>query len=231
MPITTSLHRLFFARYLGNDDEIVRVFHRHFLAVFPNILFWILIPTIGVSWLVYKWFYPGILETPFLWLFEGYLLIVYILILYRIIDWYADAWILTRRGVIDVRWSLFMLDMSFTEYHDISAVEYSQRTLFDKVFHMGDVVIHKMGDEFHISRMYRADAIVDAIQDCLYQEHSKHEEHSTTPNMHIYVDGFRQNTHVTAYKNGFRYTPGSAVDDAYLRKIKEQPGTIDLSGN
>jgi hypothetical protein len=73
------------------------VFHRHFLAVFPNIFFWLVVPVGGVSWGIYKWFYPGIIGTPFLWLFEGYLFLMFIIVLYKIVDWYADVWILTDR--------------------------------------------------------------------------------------------------------------------------------------
>jgi len=46
------------------------IFHRHFLAVFPNIFFWLVVPVGGVAWGVYTWFYPSIIGTPFLWLFE-----------------------------------------------------------------------------------------------------------------------------------------------------------------
>lgn len=155
---------------------------------------------------------------------------MFIIVMYKVIDWYADAWILTERGIIDVRWSLFMLDMSFTEYHDISSIQYEQGTLFAKLFHIGDITLHKMGDEIHIAYMYRPDEIVDAIQGELHGEHEHHEEKSW-PEMHIYVDGFRQNHKMMRYKDGYRYMPRSSADeDVFVEKIRQQKGTIDLSG-
>lgn len=44
--------------------------------------------------------------------------------LYKVLDWYADVWIITDRGMIDVRWSIFMNDMTFIEFDDISSVQY-----------------------------------------------------------------------------------------------------------
>ncbi len=206
------------------------IFHRHFLAVFPNIFFWLAVPVGGVSWGVYKWFYPGIVGTPFLWLFEGYLFLMFIIVLYKIVDWYADVWILTDRGIIDVRWSLVMLDTTFTEYHDISAIQFSQDTLFDKMFRIGDITLHKQGDEMRVAYMYKPDEIVESIQKELHFEHESHED-KATPEMHIYVDGFRQNHEMTRYKDGYRYMPRpSNEEDEFVEKVRNQKGTIDLSG-
>jgi hypothetical protein len=123
-----------------------------------------------------------------------------------------------------------MLDKTFTEYHDISSIQYSQQTLFDKVFRIGDITLHKMGDEIRIAYMYKPDEIVDAIQQELHFEHETHEE-KTTPEMHIYVDGFRQNHEMIRYKDGYRYMPRPDHDEEmYVEKVRHQKGTIDLSG-
>lgn len=122
-----------------------------------------------------------------------------------------------------------MLDMTFTEYHDISAIQYSQETLFDKVFRIGDITLHKMGDEIRIAYMYKPDEIVENIQNELHVEHEHHEE-KTGPEMHIYVDGFRQNHTMTRYKDGYQYMPRTHTgEDEFVEKIRHQKGTIDLS--
>lgn len=153
-----------------------------------------------MAWAVHHWFYPEILITPFLWLFDGYLFLMFIMVIYKAIDWYADAWILTDKGIIDVQWSLFMLDMTFTEYHDITSIQFSQETLFDKVSNIGDITLHKMGSEMRSTYMYRPADIVDSIQKELQTEHENHSE-KTNQEMHIYVDGFRQNHEMTRYKD------------------------------
>ena len=111
--------------------------------------------------------------------------------IYKILDWYCDAWIVTDRGMIDIRWSLFVRDMTFTEFHDISGIQSYQGSIFDKAFNIGDITIHKMGDEMRVMRMYRPDDIVDAIESNL-QEHHHHDEAKTTSDMHIYLDGMKQ---------------------------------------
>lgn len=122
----STIQHYFFKRYLSPGDEIRVIFHRHFLVALPNIFFWLALPVGLVSWGVYHWFYPEISTSPFLWLFEAYLFLVFFIMLHKILDWYCDVWIVTDRGIIDVRWSIFMQDTNFTEFHDISGIQAHQ---------------------------------------------------------------------------------------------------------
>lgn len=225
-----SLQDFFFRRYLSPGDEIRAIYHRHFFVVLPNIFFWLLVPVCWVSYIVYRWYYPELLSSQFLWVFELYIGLLYLVMLYKILDWYGDAWVLTDRGLIDTRWSLFMRNMTFTEYHDFSGIESEQHTVFDKLFNIGDVTIHKVWGEIFIARMYRPDDIVELVQSNLHEHH--HEEHKPAEQaMHIYLDWVRQGGHATPYKNGFRYMPADgAGEQAYVEKVRRIPGTIDLSG-
>lgn len=123
--MSSSKHH-FFQRYLSDGDNIRAVFHRHFFVALPNIFFWLVVPIGAVAYAVYHWFYPEILSSRFLWLFEAYLFLVFFIMLYKVLDWYSDVWIITDRGMIDVRWSIFMNDMTFIEFDDISSVQYGQ---------------------------------------------------------------------------------------------------------
>jgi uncharacterized membrane protein YdbT with pleckstrin-like domain len=190
-------------RYLPPGDEIRAIFHRHFIIAFPNILFWLVVPIGLVSFGVYHWFFPGILTSPFLWLFEAYLFMMFFIMLHKILDWYCDVWIITDNGIIDVRWSIFMQDTTFMEFHDISGIQAYQGSIFDKLFNIGDITLHKMGDEMRVTRMFQPDLIVEAVQSNLEEHH--HEEEKTDNGMHIYVDGVRQNHVAVPYKTGFRY--------------------------
>ncbi|MCB9807239.1 hypothetical protein H6768_05165 [Candidatus Peribacteria bacterium] len=51
---------------------------------------------------------------------------LFFIMLHKILDWYCDVWIITDRGIIDVRWSLFMQDTTFTEFEDITAIQSHQ---------------------------------------------------------------------------------------------------------
>jgi hypothetical protein len=118
---------------------------------------------------------------------------MYIVVLYKILDWYCDAWILTDRGMIDVRWSLFMRNMTFTEFYDISGIESSQNTLFDKIFDIGDVTVHKIGWR-NFYRSYVSTRCNRRSNTVKSHEHHHHDEHAAPKEqaMHIYLDGVRQ---------------------------------------
>lgn len=147
---------------------------------------------------------------------------------YKVLDWYCDAWIVTDRGLIDIRWSFFTRDMIFTEFHDISGIQSFQGSIFDKMFDIGDITLHKMGDEMRIMRMYQPDAIVEAVQWNLQEHH--HEDSKPNPDMHIYLDGVRQNGMTYPYKNWFRYRPDETdADTKFIEQIRNRPWTIDLS--
>lgn len=223
------MQHYFFRRYLSPGDEIRAIFHRHFLVAFPNILFWLVVPIGLVSFGVYHWFFPGILTSPFLWLFEAYLFMMFFIMLHKILDWYCDVWIITDNGIIDVRWSIFMQDTTFMEFHDISGIQAHQGSIFDKLFNIGDITLHKMGDEMRVTRMFQPDLIVEAVQSNLEEHHHDEEKHDNN-GMHIYVDGVRQNHVAVPYKTGFRYVPTHEDDDRYIDTVRRQPGTIDLSG-
>lgn len=85
-----------------------------------------------------------------------------------------------------------------------------------------------MGDEMYISRMYQPDLIVTTVQENLHEHH--HEETKSEKDMHIYLDGVRQNHVAVPYKTGFRYVPTEVDDQKYMDTVRRQPGTIDLSG-
>lgn len=153
---------------------------------------------------------------------------MFFIMLHKILDWYCDVWIVTDRGIIDVRWSIFMQDTTFMEFHDISGIQAYQGSIFDKLFNIGDITLHKMGDEMRVTRMFQPDLIVEAVQSNLEEHH--HEEEKTDNGMHIYVDGVRQNHVAVPYKTGFRYIPSDKDDEHYIDTVRRQPGTIDLSG-
>jgi hypothetical protein len=85
-----------------------------------------------------------------------------------------------------------------------------------------------MGDEMFISRMFQPELIVETIQANLVEHH--HEDDKSGKDMHIYLDGVRQNHVAVPYKTGFRYVPTEKDDEKYIDTVRKQPGTIDLSG-
>lgn len=115
------------------------------------------------------------------------------------------------------------------EFHDVSAIEAYQGSIFDKLFDVGDITLFKMGDEMRVARMYQPEKIVKTVQASLQLHH--HEEKKPDPSMHIYLDNVKQP--VAPYKHGFRYLPKDETTEEekkFLEAVRKQPGTIDLSG-
>lgn len=146
---------------------------------------------------------------------------MFLIMLHKILDWYCDVWIITKRGIYDVRWSLTMKDVIFMDFHEISGIKSSQKTIADKLFHIGDITLYKMGEELRIQRMYEPDAIVAAVETNLIAPVHKEEPKN---DLNIYIDGVRQ--HNARYS-----THPREHDDHFVASVKNKPGTIDLSGN
>jgi hypothetical protein len=50
---------------------------------------------------------------------EIYLILVYIKIIYDVFDWYNDAWIITEKNVIDLKWALLYIRVNSVDYESI----------------------------------------------------------------------------------------------------------------
>jgi hypothetical protein len=51
--------------------------------------------------------------------FEIYLILVYLKVIYDVFDWYNDAWIITERNVIDLKWALLYIRVNSVDYESI----------------------------------------------------------------------------------------------------------------
>lgn len=140
-----NFEETFFKKYIPEWQEIIEVFHRHIIKIIDDIILaiwlWVLIPV----FLYYNSFYLQ-QEIEFIYL-EIYLLFVYIIIIYKILDWYNDVLILTDSWVIKLDWSLFKTNMQSTDYENIEWVEVDKKWILDTLLKKWDLVIHKFWEE------------------------------------------------------------------------------------
>jgi hypothetical protein len=66
--------------------------------------------------------------------------------IYHIIDWYFDAWLLTNQGVVNIEMGgIFSKSSTRVEYHMIEGIGYKVHGFFGTVFNYGDITVDKLG--------------------------------------------------------------------------------------
>ena len=110
--------RIFFDKYLSGDDEVLLVCHKHPVLIIDTAIVWLFFGLLVPLFFYYNSYSIGNVLFP-VWYMEVYLFGVYAMLLYKIFDWYSDAWILTKKGIIDLDWSLFSRDISYVDFKDI----------------------------------------------------------------------------------------------------------------
>ena len=63
--------------------------------------------------------------------FELFLAMVYLSLVYHVFDWYNDVWVITDRGIIDVKWRYFTGDVQYLDYENIHGIEVKSDSIFD----------------------------------------------------------------------------------------------------
>ncbi|MFA5916712.1 MAG: hypothetical protein WC850_00575 [Candidatus Gracilibacteria bacterium] len=138
--------KMFFSKFIQEGSEVKYVVHEHFVVILDRLiitfLLFVFIPC-------FLYFISGRFQqfVPFN-IFEIYLILVYIKIIYDIFDWYNDVWIITEKSVIDLKWALLYIKMNSVDFESIEGIEIEQKGLFDKILGKGTLIIHKIGDEF-----------------------------------------------------------------------------------
>ncbi|PKL36881.1 hypothetical protein CVV38_03230 [Candidatus Peregrinibacteria bacterium HGW-Peregrinibacteria-1] len=170
-----------FHRHLDEGEKILKIAHKSLItlklkAVKPVFL-GLIIPVI-LYLLIPKLF-------PFLtiWVIIGFFTLIY-----HVIDWYFDVWILTNIGVIDIEYNgLFNMTSTRIDYHQIEGIAYSINGFFQTIFNFGDITIDKMGSQTSLilkeaSRPKRLERTLMKLQEEYVFERSV-QDHNALKNM------------------------------------------------
>ena len=137
---------IFYSSYMDEDDEMVAVCHRHIILLTNTI----------ITWMFFAAFLPAFvygLDIPMIdihisrWIMEIYELIVYIVLIYRIIAWYNDVWIITSNGIIDLTWSLFGQNTRAVGYRHIGTIDIHEHSLMSALFDRGDITLRTTSED------------------------------------------------------------------------------------
>ncbi len=156
--------QIFFSQYVDESDSIARVFHRHVFIVLEDItlwtFFWLFIP--GFLYYYNAFSLQSSLES---WQVNVCMILIYIILIYKLCDWYYDVWIATERTMIDVRWKWFTSNLLYIPYDKIEGVEVRTRSIFHSFLGISDVIIKLSGDDtFTLTSAAKSSEILSYIQ-------------------------------------------------------------------
>ncbi|QFR39323.1 hypothetical protein A9Q91_03745 [Candidatus Gracilibacteria bacterium 28_42_T64] len=149
-----TFDKRFFQKYTPEGQDIRGIVHQHPIDVLGRVFLWLGLGALLPSFLYY--YSISIKDLIPFYLLEGFLIIIYIKIIYDIFDWYNDVWIITNDGVIDLDRSIFKAKMQTISYDNIEGLEVEENGIIDKVLKKGDLIIHKIGADAFV--------IYDAVQ-------------------------------------------------------------------
>lgn len=154
------LQKLLFTKHLDEDEELVRVVHKHWLLG-VKALFW---PTL---WLACAALLVAGFPTRAMFILSAVAaLVFFVWWLRNFFDYFLDAWIVTNEGIIDVAWhGWFHRESSRILYSDIQGVSYEIKGIFGTVLQVGVISVEKIstGDSVSLESVKRPKKIESLI--------------------------------------------------------------------
>lgn len=135
----------FFKKYVPEWQEMMHIIHIH-----PIVILWNLIVTICLFLVLPIWLFYNSktiqTEVPFYFL-EIYLFIIFFKIIYDILNWYTDVWILTNNSIISLNWSFLKAKTESINFDKIEWIWVEEEWILDKILKKWDLIIQKFWEE------------------------------------------------------------------------------------
>ena len=165
---------LFFTKYAPEGERVREVYHRHLFVILDDVAVWLffgaLLPT-----LFYLHDSFGLADLVPLPYFEGFLAAVWAGLMWRVLDWYNDVWIITDKSVVDLDWTPLKQNVVTLSFENIEGIETKEKTLADNLLNRGDVIIHCIGTKFVLDEAWRPGKVVSGIREAV--EAARHQDH------------------------------------------------------
>ncbi len=134
--------QFFFNKYTTDWAEVIEIAHKHITVIIDKIVLnyflWVILPT-------FFYYISDLLKSfiPF-FVLEIFILIVFIINIYNVFDWYNDVWIITSEWVTELNWKLFSSDSVSVKYNSIEGLELIQGWFIDTILWKWKIVINKI---------------------------------------------------------------------------------------
>ena len=229
--------KLFFSKYISDDNEVLLVCHRHMVLIIDTIIVWMFFGVMVPLFFYYNSYSVGNILFP-MWYFEVYLFIVYAILVYKVIDWYTDSWILTRQGVVDLERSLLKKEVSYIEYRNIKGIEVESSGFWNRFFHKGNITLFIEGDEdgFILEDADYPEEVAGVIQEIL-DDIDKAKKNAKKQEDELVLEALKDvvKTHLKEKKKkeespSEEDAPPEPEESEFIREALEKKGTLDLRG-
>ncbi len=133
------LSNFFFGKHVDEEEEILRIVHKHWLLGVkslwaPTLVFaaiWSLLYYVRTKYAVY-----GVSLTA---------VVIGVWWIRNFMDYYLDAWIVTNKGVVDLEWhGWFHRTSTRVLYSDIQGLEYEIHGITGTILGYGDISLEKI---------------------------------------------------------------------------------------
>lgn len=170
----------FFAKYVPEGEEVRAVYHRHIIAIVDDVFVWLFF---GVFLPVLFYLHNSFRIADFvpLYYFEGFLAAIWGILMWRVLDWYNDVWIVTNKSIVDLDWTPTKQNVVTLSFENIEGIEAKEKTIIDNLLNRGDVIIHCIGSQFVLDDAWAPGKIVSEIRATTEERRNNHHETSFTP--------------------------------------------------
>lgn len=81
-----------------------------------------------ILWVFFGLFLPGFMyfldvfhiqSSLSIWYIYGYVFALYVILMYKVFDWYTDVWILTEKTLIDLKWTWFTSNLVIIPFEKV----------------------------------------------------------------------------------------------------------------
>lgn len=225
---------LFFWKYVRDGDEPLEVCHRHVILIIDTMIVWMFFGVIIPAFFYYNNTFQLQQLIPFMYV-EWYLILIYIILMYKIFDWYNDVWILTDRGLIDLDWTAFKKNIVYVEFGDIKWIEIQENSMWDSALNKGTIQLYLEweDDPFSLEWAYAPAAIVSYIQNYI-EDKAKKKKDGEKKSFEVLLDTLQKvvKNHLEhpTYFNEEGEEENEEEKNHEVEKALKKKGTIDLRG-
>lgn len=225
--VLNSFEIKFFEKYIPEGHTIKNIVHQHWIKIVDN-LFLSLSMAVLIPTIIY--YYSGRIQEliPF-FIFESYLIVIFIKIIYDIFDWYNDVWIITDKALIDLDWALFKTNMKTVDYDNIEWIEVEQNSIWDKILRKWDLIVHKIWDDIFMlkdaNKAYKSLNYIETVREEVIAE-----QEETEDKFDMVMDTLSWVVKEYLWKNWLpkKESEIQNLKDDLIENVESKNGTIDL---
>ena len=130
------MQKLLFKSHLAEEEKIIFIVHKHWIEILKTSLQFVFFG------LVFPWGLWLVFSNLF-WICLIWSLIVYLIFLYEIADWFFDAWLITNLSIINVEWKgIFHRLSSRIDFSDIKEISYEIKGFWGIILKYGQMIVY-----------------------------------------------------------------------------------------